>query len=115
MTTKKKSAPKARAIPAGLSRFDAAEHLRTDEEIAMYLTAMAEDGNPALIAKALGTVIRARNLSALSRKTGLSRPGIRTATSGDGNPTLETIIKLTDAIGVQMTFAPRKRELARAG
>lgn len=45
------------------SRYDTADYLRTDEDIANYLEACAEDGDPALIAHALGTIARARNMS----------------------------------------------------
>ena len=39
--------------------WDAAEHLETKEDIALYLEAAFEDGDPALIAAALGDAARA--------------------------------------------------------
>lgn len=45
------------------SRYDTADYLKTEDDIAAYLDAVMEDGDPALIAAALGDVARARNLS----------------------------------------------------
>lgn len=52
--------------------FDAADYLTSDEAIAEYLTAAAEGGEAAHIAQAMGTVVRARNLSQLARDTGMT-------------------------------------------
>lgn len=43
------------------SRYDTADYLKTDEDIAAYLEAVMEDGDPALIAAALGDVARAQH------------------------------------------------------
>lgn len=57
------------------ARYDSADYLRTEEDIAAYLEAvMAEAGDdPAYVARALGVVARARNMIALSREMGMSR------------------------------------------
>ena len=47
--------------------FDAAAYLKTDQDVAAYLEASAEDGDPAAIVAALGTVARAGNISKLAR------------------------------------------------
>ncbi len=52
------------------SRFDAADYLTSDEEIAAYLEESARGGDPGAMAVALGTVARARNVSQLARDTG---------------------------------------------
>jgi len=44
------------------SRYDTADYLKTEDDIAAYLDAVMEDGDPALIAAALGDVARAHNL-----------------------------------------------------
>ena len=42
------------------SRYDTAEYLETDEDIRHYLEACQEEGDPALIAAALGDIARAQ-------------------------------------------------------
>lgn len=88
------------------SRYDTAEYLKTEEDIAAYLDAAMEDGgdDPALIARALGAVARARNMSQLSRDTGISREGLYKALSGEGNPGFDTILKVAHALGLKLRF-----------
>ncbi len=59
------------------SRYDTADYLKTEDDIAAYLDAVMEDGEPALIAAALGDVARARNLSQLARDVGSLEKGGR--------------------------------------
>ena len=89
------------------SRYDTADYLKTDEDIAAYLEASAEDGDAAAMAVALGTVARARNISQLARDTGLTREGIYKALSADGNPGFSTVVKVAKAMGFDVTFRPR--------
>lgn len=56
--------------------FDIAEYLRTEEEIQLYLNEVLQEGNITLILSALGDIARARNISQLSRETGISREGL---------------------------------------
>ena len=87
--------------------FDAANYLKTDEDIAAYLEASAEEGDPAAMAVALGTVARARNVSQLARDTGMTREGIYKALAPDGNPGFATVVKVARAMGFDVTFRPR--------
>lgn len=86
------------------SHYDTADYLKTDEEIMAYLETCAEENDPALMAHALGTIARARNMSQLARDTGLTREGLYKALSGDGNPSLATVMKVAHALGLKLTF-----------
>lgn len=88
------------------SRYDTADYLKSEEDIAAYLDAVMEDGDPALIAAALGDVARARNLSQLAREVGMSRQGLDKALSGEGNPTLATVAKVARALGMRLSIKP---------
>jgi probable addiction module antidote protein len=89
------------------TRFDAADYLKTDEQIAAYLDDAAQDGHPAAMTAALGTVARGRNISQLARDTGLTREGIYKALSPDGNPAFATVVKVAQAMGFDVSFRPR--------
>ena len=65
------------------SRYDKADYLKTEEDIALYL---------------------ARNMSQLARDTGMTREGLYKALSGDGNPTFATVLKVAKALGLQLQF-----------
>lgn len=84
--------------------YDVAEHLRTPEEMALYLDAcIAEsDGDAAFIAKALGDIARAQGMSRVARDAGMSRESLYKALSGDRSPDFATILKVTRALGVQL-------------
>src|SRR5689334_1247193 len=86
------------------SKFEVAEHLKTDRDIVAYLNACAEEGDPALLAAALGDVARARNMSQLARDTGMTREGLYQALSKGGNPTISTVMKVSKALGFEMRF-----------
>ena len=83
--------------------FDAAEYLDSAETIAAYLEAAFEDGDSALIADALGTVARAKGMTEVARKTGLSRESLYKALSAEGNPEFATILKVMRALDLKIT------------
>ena len=83
-------------------RWDPAEHLETEEDMAAYLEAALEDGDPALVAAALGDIARAKGMSQIARETGLGRESLYKALSPDGNPEFSTIMKVVRALGLRL-------------
>ena len=51
-----------------LRAWDAAEHLESDEDIAAYLDAALEEGDPALVVAVLGDIARARGMTQLAAR-----------------------------------------------
>ena len=45
-------------------------------------------------------------MSALARDTGLNRGNLYEALSEDGNPTLATLLKVTNALGLRLRLEP---------
>ena len=86
--------------------WDPAEHLGTDEDIAAYLEAAFEEGDPALVAAALGDIARAKGMTQLARETGLGRESLYKALSPSGNPEFATIMKVISALGLKLHAAP---------
>jgi probable addiction module antidote protein len=84
------------------SLWDASEHLETDEDMAMYLEAAFEDGDPALISAALGDIARAKGMSQIAEKTGLGRTSLYKALSPEGHPDFATILKVINALGMKL-------------
>jgi probable addiction module antidote protein len=54
------------------------------------------------LAKALGDIARAKGMSQVARDTGLSRESLYKALSGDRAPTFDTILKVTEALGLRL-------------
>jgi probable addiction module antidote protein len=94
--------------------YDVVEYLRDDEDIAAYLEAALEDGDPALIAHVLGNIARARGMMQMARDTGLGRESLYKALSGEGNPEFATIMKVVKALGLQLHASPVAAEPAAA-
>lgn len=91
----------------GLSKWDVADYLKTEEEMTLYFEACLEENDPQLIAHALGDIARARGMSQLAKDTGLSRESLYKALSSNGNPSFATILKVTQALGLQLHASPR--------
>jgi len=87
-----------------LRKWDSAEHLKTEEDMAQYLDACLQEAgdDAAFLAKALGNIARAKGMSRLSRHTGISQESLYKALSGEGNPSFATILKVTSALGIRL-------------
>lgn len=83
-------------------KWDVVEHLKTDRDMALYLEACLTEGDPALVAAALGDIARARGMSQVARDTGLSRESLYRSLSGEGNPEFATVMKVIKALGIQL-------------
>jgi probable addiction module antidote protein len=92
---------KARTKP-----WDAADHLESRADIAAYLEAALEDGDPALVAAALGDVARAKGMTEVARAAGLGRESLYKALSADGNPELGTFLRVIRALGLKLHAVP---------
>ena len=87
------------------TRWDAAEHLDNEAEIAAYLQACADEDDPQLMIAALGDVARARGIMGLAKETGLTRMGLYKALSGEGNPSYATVAKVAHALGLKISVS----------
>lgn len=87
--------------------FDPAVHLETEEDILYYLEAAMEGNDPRHIASALGDVARSKGMTEIARKSGLGRQALYNALSDSGNPTLETLIAVLAALGLELSVQKR--------
>lgn len=85
-----------------LPDFDMAEHLKTDEDIASYLTLVLEEGDPGELTRALGIVARARGMTEMARASGLSREALYKALRPSAQPRFDTITKVCSALGIKL-------------
>ena len=82
--------------------WDLAEHLVTETDMATYLEAALNDGDPRVIAAALGDIARAKGMTQIAKQTGLGRESLYKALSVDGNPEFSTIMKVISALGLKL-------------
>ena len=90
------------------SRYDSADYLETEEDIAAYLEACQEEGgdDPAFLLHAVSVVARARNKSQMAREAGMSREGLYKALSGEGNPSFANVVRIAKATGLRLRLEP---------
>jgi probable addiction module antidote protein/putative addiction module killer protein len=81
------------------------DHLETPEDIAAYLEAVFEDGDPELITCALGAVARSKGMTEIARKTRLGRQNLYKALSPDGHPEFATVLSVVRALGLKLTVS----------
>lgn len=87
------------------TRWDIAEHLDSAEAIAAYLDAVLEAGDPDELRDAIAHVARARGMTEIANKSGVSRAGLYKALGADGNPSLATMAAILKALGVRLAVA----------
>ena len=85
-------------------RFDPADYVKSEEDVRGLLRAAADEdqGDGAVIRAVFKHVAQTRNMSALARDTGLNRGNLYEALSEDGNPTLATLLKVANALGLRL-------------
>jgi len=95
-----------------LNKWDVLDHLKTEEDMTLYLEACFEEAgdDPAFIAKALGDIAKARSMTQLAKDTGLGRESLYKALSGEGNPSFGTILKVIKALGLKLHVQAADKE-----
>ncbi len=91
---------------ADLPTFDMAEHLKTDEDVADYLSLVLEEDDPAELANALGVIARARGMTEIASASGLTREALYKALRPGSQPRFDTIRRVCGALGVRLVAQP---------
>ncbi|MGP9811865.1 addiction module antidote protein [Rhodopseudomonas sp. NSM] len=89
-----------------VSKFDAADYLKTPEAIAAYLTEAFETDDAAYICSALDTAARAKGIGSIAKATGLSRESLYRTFKDTAKPEFETVRKVMGSLGVKLVAEP---------
>lgn len=101
----KKAAAKKSKLAIKTIPWDSAAYLKTGADVAEYLEAVFEIGDPALVVDALGIVARSKGMAKIAKATGLGRESLYKALSHNGNPQLATVLKVMRALGLKLKVA----------
>ena len=85
-----------------IGSWDASRFLTTPGRIAAYLEAAFDDGDPSLIATALGYIARAKGMTQLAAEAGVTREALHKALSPTGDPRLSTLLGVMKALGIKL-------------
>ena len=89
------------------SRFDVAEYLTDETLIYAYLNEVLTDGSPSEFIQALNDVARAKGMNELADKTGIRRESLY-KTLQSKKPRFDTMLKIIDGMGLQLTLVPKQ-------
>ncbi|TXJ01836.1 MAG: putative addiction module antidote protein [Aquabacterium sp.] len=89
-----------------LKAFDAADYLSSEEDMQDYLQVALEDGDPKLLAAALGDIAKARGMAQLAADTELSRESLYKSLSGERAPSSETLFEVMKGLGFKLSVRP---------
>jgi len=91
---------------ADLPEFDMARQLKTEEDIADYLTMVIEEGDASELAHALGVAAKARGMSEVAQAAGMTREALYKALRPNAKPRFDTINRVCGALGVKLVALP---------
>lgn len=78
------------------------------------LNMVSKSDDPALFLRAIGHIARSKGMSQIAEKTGLGRESLYKALDEKAHPRFETIFKVLNAMGIQMTLVPKVKFRKRA-
>ena len=86
-----------------LKKFDVVDYLKTEKDIAAYLSAVLEDGDPALFVAAIGDIARAKGMTEIAKKSGVTRESLYRALKVEARPRFETVTRVVQALGMKLS------------
>lgn len=86
------------------TRIDISKYLDNDEVITAYLNGILAENNAQVLLAALGHIAKARSMTQVAEKAGLSRESLYRALSENGNPRFDTLLRILDALNIQLKF-----------
>jgi probable addiction module antidote protein len=84
-------------------KWDLADHINTKEDVTGYLEAALEENDTALLLAVIGDIARSKGMAQIAKELNLARESLYRSLSQDGNPSFNTIAKVLDNLGYQLT------------
>jgi probable addiction module antidote protein len=90
------------------TRWNSAEHLKTEEDIQLYLEACLDeaDGDSDALIHALNVIACAKNLGQIEKDSGLTNDELYQVFTPDSSPTFAMVAKFVNALGFKLTVEP---------
>jgi|SaaInl4_150m_RNA_FD_contig_123_5029_length_1684_multi_6_in_1_out_0_1 probable addiction module antidote protein len=86
-----------------LRPFNIADHLETDEDIRQFLKESSLIGGSSDFIHALGGAAKAKGITFVAKKIGVTRASLYKSLSEEGNPRFDTVNKIVSALGGSLT------------
>ena len=82
-------------------------------QIAAYINDALVESDITGICQAIGDATRLYDISDIAQKSGIERPSVYRAFSGEGYPNFTTVLSVLGAMGLQMKVSPRRGQHAK--
>ena len=97
-----------------ITPYDAAEYLRDEHMISVFLADAIASGSDEVFQHALQTAARARGMAEVAKVSGLGRESLYKALAPGAQPRFATVRKVMGALGVTMTVVVEKPRAKKA-
>ncbi len=89
-------------MPLKTTVWDLADYLETPEAVVGLLRAVLEENDSVLLTDALGEIARAKGMTVIAQRAGLSPENLHRSLSAEGSPELTTLFKIMDAMDLRL-------------
>jgi probable addiction module antidote protein len=83
--------------------WDMADHINNKEDVTAYLEAALEENDTALLLAVIGDIARSKGMVQIAKELNLARESLYRSLSQDGNPSFNTVAKVLDNLGYQLS------------
>lgn len=90
--------------------FDMSECLEDEESIALYLDLVIQEGDPSELIHALGVIAKARGMTEIAKKSGVSREALYRALTSNSAPRFDTVFRVVKALGLEFSLHPQNTQ-----
>jgi probable addiction module antidote protein len=91
------------------TKFDAADYIKTPEQVAYFLEAAFEGNDADHIRDALSVVARSHGMAKLAKVAKLNEKTLYRTLGTTGNPEFATVMRLLQALGITLTVKPPRQ------
>jgi probable addiction module antidote protein len=96
-----------------MTKFDVSDYLTDKETIAEYLNAIMAEGDQNLLLSAIGDIAKAKGMKDIAEASGLGRESLYKALTPGAKPRFETIMKVLNTLGVNLSITPVKQPFSK--
>ena len=91
-------------MPPNITPFEISDHLKSDKEIREFLQEVLATGDSSDFIHALNIAARAKGMTEVAKKAGVTRASLYKSLSEKGNPRFETINKIVGVFGCKLSL-----------
>ena len=86
--------------------FEISDYLKTEQDMAEYLSAVMESGNTEATLAAIADIAKARGMTKLAEASGLNRESLYKALRPGAKPRFDTVCRIMAALNLRISAVP---------